>query len=75
MSVKRIWEGWKRIATVIGEFQSRAILSVFYFVIVLPFGLGVRLFTDPLAIRGRRQTGWMDFTDRARTVEEASRQS
>ena len=72
---KRAWEGWKRIATVIGDFQARVVLSLFYFVIVLPFGLGVRLFADPLAIRRRRQTGWADFVNRAHNVEEASRQA
>lgn len=72
---KRAWEGWKRIATAIGDFQARVVLSLFYFVVVLPFGLSVRLFADPLAIRRRKQTCWTDFVDRTRTVEEARQQS
>lgn len=71
---KRAWEGWKRIATVIGDFQARVVLSLFYFVVVLPFGVSVRLFADPLAIRRHRQTQWTNFQDRARTLEEAGRQ-
>jgi len=39
------------IAEAIGNFMNRLILSLFYFVIVLPFGLGVRLFSDPLRIK------------------------
>lgn len=72
---KHAWERWKQIATTIGDFQARVVLSLFYFVVVLPFGLGVRLFADPLAIRRRRQTCWTDFVNRARTVEEAHQQS
>ncbi len=74
MSVKRLWEGWKRIATVIGDFQARVVLSLFYFVVVLPFGMGVRMFADPLRIRRHGQTQWTDFQDRSRTPEEAGRQ-
>ena len=45
--LKRMWEGWKRIAHVIGDFQARVILTIFYAVLVLPFGLAVRIFADP----------------------------
>jgi len=71
---KRTWERWKRIATAIGDFQARVVLSLFYFVVVLPFGVGVRLFADPLGIRRHGQTQWTGFQDRARTPEEAGRQ-
>lgn len=72
---KRLWQGWMRVAAVIGDFQARVVLSVFYFVIAMPFGLMVRLFADPLGLRGKRQTTWGDFTDRSRTVEEGGRQA
>ncbi len=72
--LKRFWAWWLRTAEVIGNFQSRVVLSLFYFVLVLPFGLAVRLFADPLRIRGRRQTAWTDFSDRAGTVEEGRKQ-
>ena len=72
---KRAWQRWMRLATLIGEFQARVILSLFYFVIVLPFGLAVRLFADPLGIKGRRQSTWTDFSDRSRTLEDTRRQA
>ncbi len=71
---RRVWTRWLKIAGVIGDFQARVILSLFYVVIVLPFGLGVRVFGDPLKIRRRRETGWTDFAARAETVEEGKRQ-
>ena len=54
--------GWLVLARKIGQFQSRIILTVFYFVFVTPFGLGVRFFADPLHIKRRSlhgaPTGW-----------------
>jgi hypothetical protein len=52
-------QAWKRIAHTIGNFQARLLLTVFYGVIVLPFGLAVRWFSDPLRIK-RRPTQWLD---------------
>ena len=57
--LKRLWQGWKRIAHKIGNFQARVFLSVFYGLIVLPFGLAARLFCDPLRIK-KRPTQWLD---------------
>ncbi len=59
--LRDLWNHWLVLAQKIGKFQSRIILTLAYFVIVLPFGLGVRLFGDPLRIRRRSlhaQTNW-----------------
>jgi hypothetical protein len=53
-----IWERWKRIGKKIGEFQSRVILGVVYFVIVCPFAMIVRWTSDPLAIKPKSPKGW-----------------
>jgi hypothetical protein len=34
-----------------GGFQSRVLLSLFYFFVVTPFGVAVRIFGDPLHLR------------------------
>lgn len=39
-----IWEMWKRIGRAIGDLIGRIVLTVFYFTIFAPFGVGVRLF-------------------------------
>jgi hypothetical protein len=49
-----LWKRWNRFSKKMGGFQSRAILSFFYFFVVLPFALAVRLFSDPLSLRRRR---------------------
>ncbi len=71
---RRIWNHWLRIAGFIGNFQARLVLSLFYFIIVLPFGVAVRLFADLLRIKGIGRTSWSEFFERARSVEEAKRQ-
>lgn len=53
---KNLWEHWKRIAHKIGEFQSRLILSIFYYVMFAPFAVGVKIFSDPLRIK--KYQGW-----------------
>ncbi len=71
--LKRIWEAWKRLAHKIGNFQARLLLTILYAVLVLPFGLAVRLFADPLRIR-RHPKGWLDCADKAADLEWARRQ-
>ena len=71
---RRLWHRWKRTAEVIANFQSRVILSLFYFLVVLPFGVMVRLLGDPLGIRRKTGSAWSEFVERARTVEEGKRQ-
>ncbi|MBZ5645599.1 MAG: hypothetical protein LAN37_00070 [Acidobacteriia bacterium] len=56
--LKRLWNSWKRLAQKIGNFQARVLLTLIYGVLVLPLGLAVRWFGDPLRIK-RRPENWM----------------
>jgi saxitoxin biosynthesis operon SxtJ-like protein len=47
-----LWKGWSSLARKIGYVQSLLILTIIYFVLVAPFALAVRLFVDPLRVRG-----------------------
>jgi len=71
--LKRIWEAWKRLAQKIGNFQARVLLTILYAVLILPFGLAVRWFSDPLRIK-RRPQSWLDHGDTPSTTEWARRQ-
>lgn len=53
--LRRLWEGWKRLGRKIGDFQARLLLTIFYFVILAPFALVMRL-ADPLGLK--RPGGW-----------------
>ncbi len=71
--LKHAWQGWKRIARAIGNFQARVLLTIFYAVFVFPFGVAVRLFSDPLRIK-RRPTHWIERADGAFDLQWAKRQ-
>ena len=71
--LKNAWQTWKRIARAIGNFQARVILTIFYAVLVFPFGIVVRLFFDPLRIKSR-PTQWLERADSAFDLQWAKRQ-
>ena len=70
---KRAWQAWKDLAHKIGNFQARVILSIFYAIVVLPFGLGARWFSDPLRIK-KRPEQWLDHPNEAYDLEWARKQ-
>jgi len=71
---RRLWQGWKRIGRKIGDFQARALLTVFYFVIVAPFALAIRVFADPLGLKPKTSKGWRPRTAGTPAPEQARRQ-
>jgi len=73
--LRQLWARWKTIATRIGNFQARIFFSLFYFLILTPFGLAVRFLSDPLHIRQQQKsTFWHSKTVPEPTLEEARRQ-
>ena len=64
---RRIWGHWIEIARAIAEFQSRLLLTVFYFTVLVPFGLIARVLVDPLRLR--RSTGSSAWVARARQTD------
>ena len=54
----RLWARWKGFARRMGNFQGRVLLALFYFVIITPFALVVRLFGDPLHVKRRQTASW-----------------
>ena len=73
--LKRFWERWKRFGQWIGDMLARVVLTIFYFTVLLPFGLGVRLFGDPLAIKTRPADLWLPRKTLDQTMEDVRRQS
>jgi hypothetical protein len=71
--IKDLWRWWQKIAKKIGDFQARLILTIFYIVIVLPLGLIVRLFGDPLG-RKKSATGWEVKPETSVSLDSARRQ-
>ncbi|MCP4536132.1 MAG: hypothetical protein GY832_03205 [Chloroflexi bacterium] len=75
MKLGQIWLAWKRIGQIIGDWIARIILTVFYFSIFVPFGLGVRLFGDKLAIKHKHSPQWLEYVTHDLTLDDARRLS
>ena len=73
--LRNLWQAWKRIALILGDFIGRVILTIFYFTIFLPFGLGMRLFGDPLKIKPEHAAAWEARETMDRDLESARRMS
>lgn len=69
----RTRRGWLDLATSIGNFQTRVLLTLLYFTWLAPFGLLVRLSSDPSDLRGNAgrpvTTGWKRRTAQGHTVQ------
>jgi hypothetical protein len=70
---RKLWSAWKRAARCIGDFQARVLLTLIYAVLVLPFGLFVHFFADPLKIK-KRPANWLDHPRETINGEWARRQ-
>jgi hypothetical protein len=72
-NLRILWNAWKRLARKIGNFQARVILTIIYAIPVLPFGLVVRLFSDPLRIKHRPEK-WLEHSAEVHDLDWARRQ-
>jgi hypothetical protein len=73
-NLRKIWEIWKKVGQFIGDFIARIVLTIFYFTLFLPFGLGVRLLGDPLSIHtDKKHLRWLDRKTHNLTMDDARR--
>jgi len=56
--LRRCWEAWKRFGRRIGDIQARLLLTIFYYVLLAPFALALRRWSDPLGIKTGSPKGW-----------------
>ncbi len=72
--VENFWHHWKEFGQFLGNWLGRVVLTIFYFTVFVPFGLGVRLFTDPLHIKKHPPEQWVPRTTGDQNLEEVLRQ-
>ena len=72
-NLKKLWAAWKKIAHRIADFQARVLLTIIYFILILPFGLAVRFFADSLHIK-KRPEKWLEHPSTPNDLDEAHRQ-
>ena len=71
--LRKVWQTWKRIGQFMGDLVGRLVLSVFYFTLVMPFGLGMRFFGDRLAMRRLDRPKWAERETHDLTLEGSRR--
>jgi hypothetical protein len=70
-----VWKYWKKVGEFLGNVIGRVFLMLFYFTVVLPFGLIMRLFGDPLDIRDKQTIPtWRERTSPEPTIEASRNQ-
>lgn len=76
---KKLWNGWKKAAHKIARVQAKILVTLFYFLILVPVGALFRVFGwDPLASRGFRSSktsNWKDVAPKDQSLESLKHQS
>ena len=71
--LRRRWENWKRIGRFIGDQVGRVFLTIFYFTLSMPFGLGVRIWGDPLGMHPNGPPKWLERKTDDMTLKDTRR--
>jgi hypothetical protein len=73
---KRLWEGWKGFSRRMGSFQSRVLLSFFFFLLITPIALLVKAAGDPLRIKKAlsKESFWLTRAHTSENLEDFRRQ-
>lgn len=66
------WERFRQNAKILGDIQGHIAAGVFYFTIMIPFGLIARASSDPLKLKG--SPGWTERHPVDNDLEAARRQ-
>ena len=75
---KKIWGKWKKIALVIGRFNTKVILTIIFFLVLAPIGYIFRLFGwDPLDLKQKNKpdSNWKEVKTAEPDLESMKRQS
>ena len=69
------WGRWRELSRKAAEVQARVILTLFYFTVVVPFGLVQTYLADPLRLRRSKQgRTWLERRTRDLALDDARRQ-
>lgn len=72
---QKLWDTWKALAAEMGNYQGRLLLAFFYFIIITPWGILLRLLSDPLNTHPSPISSfWLKRSDSASELEDARKQ-
>ena len=66
--MKKIWEKWKSVAEKLGVVQANIVLSVLYYLFIVPIGIFASIFTKPLGMNGKPV--WSKYESESNNLEE-----
>lgn len=72
--LKQAWSKWKAFGRIVADFQGRALLTLFYFVILLIPGLIFARIMDSLKLKKNASVGWESWNLHSDTLEQVSNQ-
>jgi hypothetical protein len=75
MMLRRFWEKWKAFGQFMGDLLARVVLSLFYFTVLVPFAIGIRLTRDQLGLKSVPRRHWVQREAMADSLEAARKQS
>jgi hypothetical protein len=75
VSLSKVWNEWKRISRIVGDVVGRVVLTAFYFTILVPFGLAVRLLGDPLGTGAAARDHWHQRAHASPALDDARKLS
>ena len=73
-ALQKFWKAWQRFGKFIGDIVARVVLSIFYFTVLLPFGIGATFFGDTLGLKKQSESNWETRETPPATLESARRQ-
>src|SRR5688500_12114310 len=69
------WSRWREMSQKAANVQARVLLTIFYFTMMLPFGIVMGLLKDPLRIKQRPSGSyWVERKPTSGTLADAKRQ-
>lgn len=74
-AIRWLWDRWMAFARVLGNFNSRLILTLFYFLILGLFSLLIGRWKNSLRKRLPPQSNWLPVSLKEMDLSQARRQS
>jgi len=73
--VKKLWRAYQDFFIRVGAFQSGIVLSIIFFILISPFALGVKIFSDPLRLKHQdEESNWLPRISAKPDLEQSRRQ-
>ena len=72
--LQKLWRGWMKFAEIFGNFQMFLILTIVFWVMMLPIALTFKLFADQLSLKKFGGPGWTKRLPKGDVLESMKKQ-